>query len=186
MTLKLVTRCPTVIYSLVVHELFCKIEGRRTAWGCQEGKGKRGEDEGEGKSVEKTEGTWKRTLTWGQETCWEQWFLANTPACHVKKCSRSLRHKGILPHLLVKRMFLVWRCENFNSFSKGKGFFGKISWGIFLWLIKNWMVSLQWLGLLLWQRFSSRPGNFHILQTWPKKKKKEKSLDNTLKQKVKL
>ena len=37
--------------------------------------------------------------------------------------------------------------------------------------IKNLVLSLQQLGLQLWHRFSPRPGNFHMPQVRPKKKK---------------
>ena len=33
-------------------------------------------------------------------------------------------------------------------------------------------LSLQWLGWLLWHRFDPWPRNFHMPQTWSKKKKK--------------
>ena len=35
------------------------------------------------------------------------------------------------------------------------------------------MLSLQWLGLLLWHGFDPWPKNFHMPWLWPKKKKKE-------------
>ena len=36
------------------------------------------------------------------------------------------------------------------------------------------LVSLQWLGLLLWCRFDPWPRNFHISRAWPGKTKKFK------------
>ena len=39
--------------------------------------------------------------------------------------------------------------------------------------VKDQALSLQWFGLLLWGRFDPGPGNFHMLQAWPKKKKKK-------------
>ena len=39
--------------------------------------------------------------------------------------------------------------------------------------VKDLPLPLQWLGLLLWRRFKPWPGNFHMLQEWPKKKKKK-------------
>ena len=32
---------------------------------------------------------------------------------------------------------------------------------------KDSALSLQWLRLLLWHRFSPWPGDFHLLQVWP-------------------
>ena len=40
--------------------------------------------------------------------------------------------------------------------------------------IKDWGLSLQWLGLLLWCGFDPWPGNFHRPWAWQKKKKKRK------------
>ena len=40
-----------------------------------------------------------------------------------------------------------------------------------LW-IEDLVLSLQWLGLLLWHEFIPWPENFHLLQAWFKKKKK--------------
>ena len=40
--------------------------------------------------------------------------------------------------------------------------------------VKDLVLSLQRLRLLLWCRFSPRPGNFHLLLAHPKKKKKKK------------
>ena len=37
---------------------------------------------------------------------------------------------------------------------------------------KDLVLSVQCLGLLLWCRLDPCPGNFHMLQAWPKKKKK--------------
>lgn len=34
--------------------------------------------------------------------CCKQWFSAYSPGCHLKTCSGSTRHKGILPHLCIK------------------------------------------------------------------------------------
>ena len=34
-------------------------------------------------------------------------------------------------------------------------------------------LALSWLGSLLWCRFSHWPGNFHMLQAQPKKKKRK-------------
>ena len=39
--------------------------------------------------------------------------------------------------------------------------------------VKDLVLSLQWLGLLLGHRFNPWPKNFHMLQVWPKKKKKK-------------
>ena len=39
---------------------------------------------------------------------------------------------------------------------------------------KDLVLSVQCLGLLLWCRLDPCPGNFHMLQAWPKKKKKER------------
>ena len=39
--------------------------------------------------------------------------------------------------------------------------------------VKDLALSLQQLRLLLWCMFSPWPEKFHMLQTWPKKKKKE-------------
>ena len=35
--------------------------------------------------------------------------------------------------------------------------------------VKYQVVSLQWLGLLLWHEFDPWPGNFHMPQMWPEK-----------------
>ena len=35
--------------------------------------------------------------------------------------------------------------------------------------VKDLALSLQWLGLLLWHRFNTWPGNFHMLWVQPKK-----------------
>ena len=35
--------------------------------------------------------------------------------------------------------------------------------------VKDPALSLQWLGSLLWRRFSPWPGNFHMPWAWPKK-----------------
>ena len=40
-----------------------------------------------------------------------------------------------------------------------------------LW-IEDLVLSLQWLGLLLWHEFIPWPENSHMLQAWFKKKKK--------------
>ena len=34
--------------------------------------------------------------------------------------------------------------------------------------VKDLALSLQWLGSLLWCRFDSWLGNFHVLWVWPK------------------
>ena len=34
--------------------------------------------------------------------------------------------------------------------------------------IKDLVLSLLWLGYLLWRRFDPWPGNFFMLQGWPK------------------
>ena len=36
--------------------------------------------------------------------------------------------------------------------------------------VKEPVLSLRWLGLLLWHRFDPWPGNFHMLQMWQEKK----------------
>ena len=41
--------------------------------------------------------------------------------------------------------------------------------------IKDPVLSLQWLGLLLWHRFDPWPRNFCRPWAWPKKKKKEEA-----------
>ena len=41
------------------------------------------------------------------------------------------------------------------------------SWTVSL-KVKHTLLSLQWLGSLLWHRFSLWPGKFHILQAWLK------------------
>ena len=38
--------------------------------------------------------------------------------------------------------------------------------------VKDLVLSLQWLGLLLWCGFDPWPRNFHMLEVQPKKKKK--------------
>ena len=43
-------------------------------------------------------------------------------------------------------------------------------------VVKDSVLSLLWLGLLLWLGFDSWPGNFHMLQDGLKKKKKDLSL----------
>ena len=35
--------------------------------------------------------------------------------------------------------------------------------------VKDWMLSLQWHGLLLWCGFNPWPRSFHMLWVWPKK-----------------
>ena len=35
--------------------------------------------------------------------------------------------------------------------------------------VKDLVLSLQWLGFLLWHRFDPWPGNFHVPQVQPKK-----------------
>ena len=40
-------------------------------------------------------------------------------------------------------------------------------------VVKDLVLSLQWLGLLLWHGFSPWPRNFHMLQERQKKKKKK-------------
>ena len=42
--------------------------------------------------------------------------------------------------------------------------------------VNDLVLSLQWLGLLLWCRFDPWSGNFHISQAWPKKKIKKNYL----------
>lgn len=37
--------------------------------------------------------------------------------------------------------------------------------------VKDWVVSLLWLGALLWCGCDSQPGNFFMLWVWPKKLK---------------
>ena len=44
--------------------------------------------------------------------------------------------------------------------------------------VKDPVLSLQQLGSLLWCRFSPWPRNFHMLQAWQKKKKKEREKSN--------
>ena len=39
--------------------------------------------------------------------------------------------------------------------------------------VKDLVLSLWWLGSLLWLRFDTWPRNFHMLRTWPKEKKKK-------------
>ena len=39
--------------------------------------------------------------------------------------------------------------------------------------VKDPALSLLWLRSLLWREFDPWPGNFHMLQIWPKKKKGE-------------
>ena len=41
--------------------------------------------------------------------------------------------------------------------------------------VKYLVLSLQWFGVLLWLRFDSWPGNFHIPWAWPKNKNREKA-----------
>ena len=38
--------------------------------------------------------------------------------------------------------------------------------------VKDLVVSLQQLGSTVWPRFDPWPGNFHMVQVWPKKTKK--------------
>ena len=38
--------------------------------------------------------------------------------------------------------------------------------------VKDRVLSVQWLGSLLWCRFSPWPGNFHVPWVWTKKKPK--------------
>ena len=38
--------------------------------------------------------------------------------------------------------------------------------------VKDPALSLLWLRSLLWREFDPWPGNFHMLQIWPKKKKR--------------
>ena len=40
--------------------------------------------------------------------------------------------------------------------------------------VKDWVLSLLWLGLLLWHRFNSWPGKFHMLWVWAKQSKANK------------
>ena len=47
---------------------------------------------------------------------------------------------------------------------------------------KDLMLSLQWLGSLLWCRFNPWPKNFHMPQAWPKKKDTKE--DSLIKQKL--
>ena len=42
--------------------------------------------------------------------------------------------------------------------------------------VKDPALSLLWLWLQLWRGFNSWPGNFRILQVWPKTFRKEKKL----------
>ena len=39
--------------------------------------------------------------------------------------------------------------------------------------VKDLVLSLLWLGSLLWHGFNPWPGNFRMPQVWPKKKKKK-------------
>ena len=41
--------------------------------------------------------------------------------------------------------------------------------------VKDLVLSLQWLGSLLWHSFDPWPGNFYMLWVQPKKKKKKES-----------
>ena len=36
--------------------------------------------------------------------------------------------------------------------------------------VKDWVLSLLWLESQLWREFNPWPGNFRVLQVWPKKK----------------
>ena len=47
--------------------------------------------------------------------------------------------------------------------------------------IKDLAFSLQWFGSLLWYRFDSWPGNFHVPGTAKKKKKKKKKVLKNMK-----
>ena len=42
--------------------------------------------------------------------------------------------------------------------------------------VKDSVLSLQWLGLLLWHRFDLWLGNFHTPWVWSKKKKKRQNI----------
>ena len=39
--------------------------------------------------------------------------------------------------------------------------------------VKDLALPLQWLGSLLWYGLEPWPGNFHLLQVWPKEKKND-------------
>ena len=49
--------------------------------------------------------------------------------------------------------------------------------------VKDPVLSLKWPGSLLWHRFDPCPGNFCMLQVWPKKKKKKERKTKILKKK---
>ena len=44
--------------------------------------------------------------------------------------------------------------------------------------VKDLALSPQQLGSVPWCGFDLWPGNFHMLQTWPKKRKKQKKNNN--------
>ena len=44
--------------------------------------------------------------------------------------------------------------------------------------VKGPALSLLWLGYLLWCGFGPWPGNFHMLQAWPKKGKENQNKTN--------
>ena len=52
--------------------------------------------------------------------------------------------------------------------------------------VKDLVLSLQWLRSLLWHGFNPWPGNFHMLQVQPKKKKKNEGKIKTFLHKQKL
>ena len=44
-------------------------------------------------------------------------------------------------------------------------------------LVKDLALSVALAGLLLWRGFDPRPGNFHMLWVWPKKREKHHVLN---------
>ena len=65
----------------------------------------------------------------------------------------------------------------YAHYYQNKGFYSSL---VMQW-VKDLALSLLWLGSLLWRRFDTWPGNFHMPWVQPKKeKRKKKDIENTL------
>ena len=85
----------------------------------------------------------------------------------MKKSSTSLAIREMQIRIAIRKHFTLSKMVIIIKKNDDKS-------SLAVWLVKDPGLSLQWLGLLLWCRFSSWPRNFHMPHAWPPSKKKKK------------